>query len=125
MQRHIRDEIGSLLLVEGPNDRIALGKLGVPAFAICSNIITREQAKHASDKAREIGVPVGVMFDNDVEGENGARQSIPLLAQYGPVQFAWSALMYDGQFKNRQPESLSKEEWQIIHDRLCRRTTNE
>ncbi|MBT6155981.1 MAG: hypothetical protein HOK71_09710 [Planctomycetaceae bacterium] len=125
VQRHIRDEIGSLLLVEGPNDRIALGKLGVPAFAICSNIITREQAKHASDKAREIGVPVGVMFDNDVEGENGARQSIPLLAQYGPVQFAWSALMYDGQFKNRQPESLSKEEWQIIHDRLCRRTTNE
>ncbi len=94
--------------------------LGVDAVAICSNIITREQAKRASDKAREIGVLIGVLFDTDAEGENGARQSISLLAQYGPVRYAWSASMDDGQFKGRQPESLSREEWQRIHDRLCR-----
>lgn len=125
VQRRIRDEIGALLLVEGPNDRIALSTIGVDAFAICSNVITREQAKRTSDKARKIGVPVGVLFDNDVEGENGARTSIPLLAEYGPVQFAWSPSMFGRQFKNRQPESLSREEWQMIRDRLCRRTTNE
>ena len=118
VQPQIRDEAGVLLLVEGPNDRIALKTLGIPAFAICSNIITPEQAQRASEKAREIGVPIGVMFDTDGEGENGARQSIPLLAQYGPVQYAWSASMDEGQFKGQQPESLTAHEWHIIRDRL-------
>lgn len=125
VQRRIRDEIGALLLVEGPNDRIALGTIGVDAFAVCSNVITREQAKRASEKAREIGVPVGVLFDNDAEGENGARTSIPLLAEYGPVQYAWSPLMFGGQFKNRQPESISQEEWQQVHEGISRHGTNE
>lgn len=125
VQRRIRDEIGALLLVEGPNDRIALSTIGVDAFAICSNVITREQAKRASEKAREIGVPVGVLFDNDVQGENGARQSISLLAEHGPVLFVWIRSMFKKQFKNRQPESLSREEWEVIHDRLCRRGKNE
>ena len=118
VQQRIRDEIGALLLVEGPNDRIALGTIGVDAFAICSNIITREQAEKTSAKAREIGVPVGVMFDNDVEGDSGARTSIPLLAEFGPVQSVWSRSMFAEQFKNRQPESLSQEEWQVIHNSL-------
>ncbi|WP_145447993.1 toprim domain-containing protein [Gimesia panareensis] len=73
----------------------------------CSNVITREQASRISNQAREIGVPVGVMFDNDTEGENGARASIPLLAEFGPVQYTWSPLMFDGEFKNRQPESMT------------------
>lgn len=118
IQRRIRDEVGTLLLVEGPNDRIALSTMGVDAFAICSNVITQEQVKKVSVKAREIGVPVGVMFDNDPEGENGARTSIPLLAEYGSVQYVWSSSMFEGQFKNRQPESLSREEWQIILERM-------
>lgn len=125
VQRRIREEIGVLLLVEGPNDRIALGTHGVDAFAICSNVITREQAKRTSSMARDIGVPVGVMFDNDAQGENGARTSIPLLAEYGPVQYAWSPSMFDGQFRGRQPESLSREEWQVIRRSLCRRERNE
>ena len=51
--------------VEGPNDRIALQTIGVDAFAICSNVITAVQAVKVASQARSIGVPVGVMFDND------------------------------------------------------------
>lgn len=86
VQRRIRDEIGMLILVEGPNDWWALSTIGVEAFAICSNLITQKQAQRVSDKTREISVPVGVMFDTDAEGENGTRQSIPLLAEYVPVR---------------------------------------
>lgn len=114
VQQHIRDNIGALLLVEGTNDRIALSSIGVDAFAICSNVITREQARRASAKAREIGVPVGVMYDNDVEGDSGARTSIPLLAEFGTVQSVWSPTMFDGSFKSRQPESLTREECELI-----------
>ncbi|MFN0053751.1 MAG: toprim domain-containing protein [Planctomycetales bacterium] len=113
VQEQIR-ELGALVVVEGPNDRIALKSLGITAFAICGNIITREQAEKASGKAREIGVPVGVMFDLDSEGENGARQSLPLLAEYGPVLYVWSSSIHDGKFKGRQPESLSRDESGLI-----------
>ena len=42
----------------------------VPAYAICSNTITAHQAKKTTDKARKLGVPIGVMFDCDIEGES-------------------------------------------------------
>ncbi|QDT43468.1 hypothetical protein Pan241w_35690 [Gimesia alba] len=122
VQRRIRDEIGVLIVVEGPNDRIALSTLGIDAFAICSNVITREQARRISDQAREIGVPVGVMFDNDMEGENGARVSIPLLAEFGPVQYIWTSAICDGNYKNRQPESVLLDEWPLIINNLDVRT---
>ena len=60
VQQKIRNEIGALLLVEGPNDRIALKSLGVPAFAICSNRIATAQTTRVAAKASEIGVLVGL-----------------------------------------------------------------
>ncbi len=115
ISRRAANVSGRRLLVEVPNDRITLKSLGLDAFAISSNIITPKRASH---KAQESGVPIGVMFDTDPAGENGARQSIPLLAQHGPVQYAWPVAMYGGQSKDRQAESLSPEEWQSLHNAL-------
>ena len=119
VEARIKD-IGVLLLVEGPNDRIALQEVhGVPAFAICSNTITAHQAKEAAEKAKQLGVSVGLMFDCDVEGENGAKQALWELAQQGVgVRLVWSRSQHGGQFADRQPESLSKGEWELTRSLL-------
>src|SRR5205823_5306895 len=46
--------LGCLPLVEGPNDVIRLSTLGVPAVALCSNRITRDQAVKVAALAREL-----------------------------------------------------------------------
>ncbi|HYV40079.1 MAG TPA: toprim domain-containing protein [Gemmataceae bacterium] len=104
-----------LVLVEGPNDAIRLATLGVPAVALCSNTITREQAAKAAGMARELcnGI-VTIFLDCDPEGENGMKQCLGYLAQLTAVRLAWTSKMYGGRFKGRQPESLSIEDWQEI-----------
>ena len=94
--------------------------LGVPAFAICSNRIAAAQTARVAAKANEIGVPVGLLFDNDAEGERGAKQGAYDLAQHCPVRVLWSPTLFDGKYRNRQPESLTSEEWQEIHAALQR-----
>jgi 5S rRNA maturation endonuclease (ribonuclease M5) len=104
-----------LVIVEGPNDVIALDALGVPAVGLCSNTITREQAEKAARLAIELaGGIVTLMLDCDPEGENGMQQVLPILAELLPVQLGWSPKMHNGKFKGRQPESLSADEWQAI-----------
>ncbi len=104
-----------LVLVEGPNDIIRLDTLGVPAVALCSNRITREQAAKAAKMARELaGGVVTVLLDCDTEGEEGMKQCLGYLAQLCPVRLAWTSKMYGGKFKGRQPESLASEEWAMI-----------
>lgn len=104
-----------LLLVEGPNDVIRLDTLGVPAVALCSNTITREQAAKTARLARQVGGGVVTVFlDNDPEGEAGMRQCLGYLAQMVPVRLAWTGKMYNGKFKGRQPESLTIQDWQEI-----------
>ena len=44
-----------LLLVEGTNDVIRLDTLGIPAVALCSNTISREQAEKVVNVSREQG----------------------------------------------------------------------
>ena len=106
-------------LVEGPNDVIRLDTLGVPAVALCSNAITREQAAKAAQLARRFaGGIVTVFLDCDTEGEAGMKQALGYLAQLVPVRLAWTSNMYGGKFKGRQPESLQQEEWQVIREWL-------
>lgn len=101
-----------LVLVEGPNDVIRLETLGVPAVALCSNNITREQAAKAATLARAVaGGVVTVFLDCDAEGLQGMKQCLGYLAQLVPVRLAWTDRMFGGKFKGRQPESLSMEEW--------------
>jgi hypothetical protein len=67
----------SLIVVEGPNDVIRLDTLGVPAVALCSNTITREQAAKAARLGRHVGEGVVTVFlDEDEEGENGMKQCL-------------------------------------------------
>lgn len=104
-----------LLLVEGPNDVIRLACLGVPAVALCSNQITREQAVKAARLARTIAGGIVTLFlDCDPEGHSGMRQCLGYLAQLVPVRLAWTEKMYGGKFQGRQPESLTPPEWEEI-----------
>lgn len=108
-----------LVLVEGPNSVIRLATLGIPAVALCSNTITREQAANAARLAREVaGGIVTVFLDCDPEGHSGMRQCLGYLSQLVPVRLAWSEKMYGGKFRGRQPESLTAEGWAEIRDYL-------
>lgn len=108
-----------LIVVEGSNDVIRLATLGVPAVGLCSNTITREQAEKAARVARDLaGGIVTVFLDCDPEGENGMRQCLGYLSQIIPVRLAWTTKMYGGKFKDRQPESLTLQEWQEIEEYL-------
>ncbi len=101
-----------LLLVEGPNDVIRLATLGVPAVALCSNTITRDQAARVALLAKEVaGGHVTIFLDCDPEGETGMKQCLGYLAHLTYVRLAWTSQMFGGKFKGRQPELLSGEEW--------------
>jgi hypothetical protein len=109
------DALGTIVIVEGPNDAIRLSLLGVPAVAICSNRITAEQADKLARWAREFGnVPLTLLLDLDPEGETGMQQAVWELAQRCPVQLGWSRTMFHSRFRDRQPESLSCAEWQFV-----------
>ena len=116
-------QLGHLLIVEGPNNVLRLDELRVPAFAVCSNRITREQAERVARWCHELGVTAAVMFDCDAEGNTGAQQAIVELAQRCPVRLAWSRAMFDGHFKDRQPESLTLDEWQQVQQTFVRNET--
>ena len=104
-----------IVIVEGPNDVIALDVLGVPAVGLCSNTVTGEQVEKISQLAHAFGGGVvTLMLDCDAEGETGARQALVEIAQRCAVRLAWSSEMHGGAFKGRQPESLSREEWERI-----------
>lgn len=103
-----------IILVEGFNDVLALDQHGVPAVAICSNRITEEQAAKVARWARRLaGGKVSLMFDCESTGDEGAKEALWLLAQNAPdleVCLAWSQNMHAGQFRDRQPESLTENE---------------
>ncbi len=121
LREHVREQIQKLglILVEGPNDVIRLDMLGVPAVALCSNNITREQAPIAARLAKELasGI-VTIMLDCDDEGLNGMKQCLGYLAQMTPVRLAWTGQMHGGKFRGRQPESISVEEWSVLKQHL-------
>jgi hypothetical protein len=104
-----------LILVEGPNDAIRLHTLGEQAVAACSNTLTREQAERAAKLARDVADgTILLLLDCDEEGERGSQQALALLAEYAPVRLGWSGSMHAGRYKDRQPESLSADDWRAI-----------
>jgi len=108
-----------LMVVEGPNDVIALDAFGVPAVALCAKESTTEQVERIARIAREIaGRAVSLMFGCDDEGELAARPTLVETAKRCPVRLAWSQDMYGGAFRGRKPQSLAKEEWERIRQFL-------
>ncbi len=111
---------GGIVLVEGPNDVIRLSELGQLSLGLCSNTISRHQAAKVAGLAEKFGGGwVTLMLDCDVEGEKGAKQALWELAECGArVQLVWSRSMHGGAYRDRQPESLSPEEWEAIRATL-------
>ena len=103
-----------VLVVEGFNDVIGLDALGVPAVAIMSNKITDEQVAKVERFAKALaGGKVTLLFDADEAGDNGAKETLWRLAERGlDLRLAWSRAMHGGAFSGRQPEGLTREEWE-------------
>lgn len=121
-QEHLKDEANQaimkqlgLIVVEGPNDVVRLATLGIPSVALCSNIVTESQAEKLAQYAKQYGNGIiKLMLDNDEPGEMGMKQSLPILARYAPVKLMWSRDMHQGQFKDRQPEGISNDDWAFL-----------
>ncbi|MEX1096299.1 MAG: toprim domain-containing protein [Planctomycetales bacterium] len=104
-----------ILVVEGPNDVIALDALGVPAVGLCSNTISKAQVQKLARWAQQLsGGTVTLLLDCDAAGENGAKQALIELAPHCRVRLGWSPALYGGRFRGRQPESLTAEEWTAL-----------
>lgn len=105
----------TLFIVEGPNDVIRLSLLDAPAVAVCSNRVTAEQVAKLAHWANELGaISLTLLFDLDAEGETGMQQALWQLAQRCPIRLAWSRAQFSSGFCDRQPESLTAEEWRTI-----------
>jgi DNA primase len=105
-----------ILLVEGFTDCLRTHQLGVMSLAMMSNRITDEQTEKLIRFAREFGYNrVGIMHDADTPGDEGAKETLWRLHERDiNAYLVWSGRKFDGQFRDRQPESLSDEEWQTI-----------
>jgi 5S rRNA maturation endonuclease (ribonuclease M5) len=115
--REMIRELG-IVVVEGPNDVMALDALGVPAVGLLSNTISRGQVEKLSRWAKMLtGGQVTVLLDLDEEGEKGAQQALVELAASCRVRLAWSSASHPV-FAGRQPETLTAAEWEEIRGRL-------
>ena len=103
-----------VLLCEGFNDVIGLDAIGVPAVGIMSNKITDEQVAKVERFAKVLaGGKVTLLFDADEAGDNGAKETLWRFAERGlDLRLAWSRTMHGGVFTGRQPESLTREDWE-------------
>ncbi len=113
------------IVCEGFNDVLALDQLGIPAVAIMSNKITAEQVTKIERWARQLANGrVSLLFDADGPGEEGAKEALWFLAERNlDVRVGWSSSLFKGQFADRQPEHLSRDEWeQAIRPRLWRQS---
>jgi 5S rRNA maturation endonuclease (ribonuclease M5) len=116
--RDVMREVG-LIVVEGPNDVIALDALGVPAVGLCSNRLTKEQSAKLVRFAKFVSRGrVVLLLDCDPPGEAGAKEALWQLALHCDVRLGWTATAHDGRFRGRQPESLTAEEWEAIRTSL-------
>ena len=105
-----------LILVEGFNDRIRLHELGVMSVAMMSNTMTNEQThkliSFAKGKAND---RVGIMHDANRRGDDGAKESLWRMHQAGiDAYLIWSHSKHGGKYADREPESLSKNEWEEL-----------
>jgi 5S rRNA maturation endonuclease (ribonuclease M5) len=105
-----------VIVVEGFNDVLGLDAIGVPAVGIMSNKVTAEQIAKIERFAKSVaGGKVTLLFDTDEAGDNGAKETLWLLAQRGlDVRLGWSREMHGEIFKERQPENLKREEWEQV-----------
>lgn len=105
-----------IILVEGFNDRIRLHELGILSLGIMSNQITDAQvSKTAAFAAEHSSGRVGIMFDLDTAGEDGAKETLWKLQQEGVQAYlVWMRKQMGELFEHAEPERLTPEEWQCL-----------
>ncbi len=111
------------IIVEGFNDVLALDQLGIPAVAIMSNKITVEQIAKIERWSRQLAQGrVSLLFDADGPGDEGAKETLWLLAERNlDVRVGWTRSLNTGTVADRQPENLTRDDWeQGIRPRLWR-----
>jgi len=61
------------------------------------------------------------MPDNDPEGEEGFKELLWRLHEHDAImpRLGWSRKMLDGIFDDRQPESVTVEEWEGLCERMA------
>jgi hypothetical protein len=111
-----------LTITEGFNDVLRFRSLDVPSVGIMSNRMTPEQIAKVVRLAEErASGKVNIMFDADLKGDEGAKESLWQLAQTGlDVKLTWSRSMFNERFKDREAESVTEAEWQDIESNLTR-----
>ncbi len=105
-----------IIVVEGFNDVIGLDNLGIPAVAIMSNRITEHQIEKIARWAKQLANrKVSLLFDCEQTGDDGAKEALWLFSERGlDVRLGWSQAMHGGTFNGRQPENLTREEWERV-----------
>ena len=111
-----------IILVEGFTDRLRLHELGVMSLAMMSNKITAEQSQRLASYAREFARGrVGIMQDADGPGDDGAKETLWRMHELGiDAYLVWSRRKFGGKYAERQPESLTAEEWAGISSAIVR-----
>jgi hypothetical protein len=86
------------------------------SLAMMSNRIAEEQCEQLVQYAKQYSDSrVGIMHVADVPGDEGAKETLWRMHEAGiNAYLVWSRRMHSGQFADRQPESLSKPEWDEI-----------
>ena len=94
---------------------IRLDSEGIPAVAICSNLITDEQIEKLARWAKMLKCDVSLMFDCDNNCDAGAADAAWKLLQAGlSVRAVWGREMYGGKFRDKQPEAVTTTELEAI-----------
>jgi DNA primase len=93
-----------LIIVEGQNDVIRLGTLGIPAVGLMSSKATTEQIDKICRFTRQLADNRSLLLpDNDPEGQSGCKDlAWELLKRAVDVKLAWSPATTD----LMQPEQL-------------------
>ena len=93
---------------------IGLDNLGVPAVAVMSNRMTEMQGDKVAAWSKQLaGGRVTLMFDCEPSGIDGAKEALWFFAQRMlDVRLAWRPWMHGGKFVGKQPETLSRDDWE-------------
>ncbi|MDA1054219.1 MAG: toprim domain-containing protein [Planctomycetota bacterium] len=105
-----------MLIVEGFWDVLRLRELGIAGVGIMSNHITDEQLACVVEMARATTTGrVGIMFDADEKGDEGAKDALWKQSELGlPTRLVWSRRMFDAEFNGKEPESISQDDLTAI-----------
>ena len=106
----------SLVVVEGMNDVLRMETLGVCAVGLCSNVATQQQIATLVNNTTSVSdCRIMLLPDCDPDGEAGFKElTWELASRRVKVHCGISSTILNGEFRGRQPESLTMSEWRAL-----------